>query len=120
VLKSSARRAAQLLKLRRYKTRAIYALQRRDPASRVHFWSWFLQSVIEGEIDLNHCDFSFWGSLKGNVYNSNPQMEELKIFIRKLKISLQNSPEVHHTMTEHTADKSNKFPCMNNIARCET
>jgi hypothetical protein len=26
-------------------------LQPRDPASRIHFCSWFLQSVVEGEID---------------------------------------------------------------------
>jgi transposase len=42
VLKSSARRATQLLKLRPYKTTVIYALQQRDPASRVHFCNWFL------------------------------------------------------------------------------
>jgi hypothetical protein len=27
------------------------SLQPRDPSSRVHFCSWFLQSVVEGEID---------------------------------------------------------------------
>jgi hypothetical protein len=27
---------------------------------------------------LNPCDFFFWGYLKDKVYNSNPQMEELK------------------------------------------
>jgi hypothetical protein len=27
------------------------ALQQRDPASRVHFCSWFLQSIVEGEIN---------------------------------------------------------------------
>jgi transposase len=51
VSKSSARRATQLLKLRPYKTTVIHALQPRDAASRVHFCSWFLQSVVEGEID---------------------------------------------------------------------
>jgi hypothetical protein len=51
VSKSSARMATQLLKLRPYKTTAIHALQPRDPASRVLFCSWFLQSVVEGEID---------------------------------------------------------------------
>jgi hypothetical protein len=49
--KSSARRATQLLKLRLYKTSVMRAFQPRDPASRVHFCSWFLQSVVEGEID---------------------------------------------------------------------
>jgi hypothetical protein len=52
VLKSSARTAIQLLKLRPCKTTVIQALQLRDPAGRVHFCSWFLQSVVEGEIDL--------------------------------------------------------------------
>jgi hypothetical protein len=47
----SARRVTQLLKLRPYKTRVIHALQPCDPAGRVHFSSWFLQAVIEGEID---------------------------------------------------------------------
>jgi hypothetical protein len=51
VSKSSAGMATQLLKLRPYKTTVIHALQPRDTASRVHFCSWFLQSVVEGEID---------------------------------------------------------------------
>jgi hypothetical protein len=33
--------------------------------------------------DLNPCDFFFWGSLKGNVYNNNPRTEELKENIRR-------------------------------------
>jgi hypothetical protein len=48
--KPSARTAAELRKLRPYETALMYALQPRDPASRVHFCSWFLLSV-EGEID---------------------------------------------------------------------
>jgi hypothetical protein len=28
--------------------------------------------------DLNYCDFFFWGCLKANIYNNNPQTEELK------------------------------------------
>jgi hypothetical protein len=51
VSKSNARRAKQLLKFRSYKTTTNHALQPRDPASRVRFCSWFLQSVVEGEID---------------------------------------------------------------------
>jgi hypothetical protein len=75
LLKPSARRTTQLLKLRHYKT-VIHALQNRGPASRVHFCSWFLQCVIEDEIDLNPCDFFVWGCLKDKVCNSSPQMEE--------------------------------------------
>jgi hypothetical protein len=56
--KSSARMATQLLKLRPYKTTVIHALQPRDPASRVHFCSWFLQSVVEGELYLHLTFFS--------------------------------------------------------------
>jgi hypothetical protein len=52
VLTSSTGMATQLLKLRPYKTTAIQqTLQPRDPASKVHFYSWVLQSVVEGEID---------------------------------------------------------------------
>jgi hypothetical protein len=50
--KSSARRAAQLLKLRPYKTTVMHTMQPSDPASRVHFCIWFLQCVTEDEIDL--------------------------------------------------------------------
>jgi hypothetical protein len=52
VSKSSARTATQLLKIRPYETTVIHALQLHDPASKVHFCIWFLQSVIEGEINL--------------------------------------------------------------------
>jgi hypothetical protein len=52
VSKSSARRATQLLKVRPYKRTVIHALQPLDPASRIHFCSWFLQSIFNGEIDL--------------------------------------------------------------------
>jgi hypothetical protein len=44
--KSSANAATQLLKLRPYKTTVIHALQPHNSVSRVHFWSWFLQSII--------------------------------------------------------------------------
>jgi hypothetical protein len=58
VSQSSARTAAQLLKLRPYKITVIHALQPRDPANRVHFCSWFLQSVVEAEIDQQLTLFS--------------------------------------------------------------
>jgi hypothetical protein len=51
VSKSSARRSTQLLKLRPYKTTVMHALQLRDPPSRVNLRCWFLQSIVEGEID---------------------------------------------------------------------
>jgi hypothetical protein len=57
VSKPSARMATQLLKLKPYKTTHTRALQPRDPASRVHFCSWFLQSVVEGEI---HSQLTFF------------------------------------------------------------
>jgi hypothetical protein len=47
-----------LLKLRPYKTTAMHALQQHDPASRVPFCSWFLQSVVEGEINQQFTFFS--------------------------------------------------------------
>jgi hypothetical protein len=58
VSKSSARTATQLLKLRPYKITAIHALQLRDPTRRVHFFSWFLQSVVLGKIDPQFTFFS--------------------------------------------------------------
>jgi hypothetical protein len=52
VSKSSASRTTQMLKLDRIKQQKFkHTLQPRGPASRVHFCSWFLQSVVEGEID---------------------------------------------------------------------
>jgi hypothetical protein len=73
VSKSSARTAAQLLKLRPYKTTVIHALQQHDPASRVHFCSWFLQSVVKGEIDPQLTLFSdeAWFHLQGYINTQN-------------------------------------------------
>jgi hypothetical protein len=57
VSKSGERRATQLLNLKAYKT-VIHNLQPRYPASRVHFCNWFLQSVIEVEINPQLTSFS--------------------------------------------------------------
>jgi hypothetical protein len=61
--------AAQILKLRPYKITVIHCLQLRDPASRVHFCSWFLQSVVKGEIGLQLTFFSdeAWFHLQGYI-----------------------------------------------------
>jgi hypothetical protein len=56
--KSSARMATQLLKLGPYKTTIIHDLHPHDPVSRVHFCSWFLQSVVKSEIYLQLTLFS--------------------------------------------------------------
>jgi hypothetical protein len=58
VSKSNARTETQLLKLRPYKPTEIHTLQPHDSASRVRFSSWFLQSVIEGDIDPQSTFFS--------------------------------------------------------------
>jgi hypothetical protein len=58
VLKSSTRTATPLLKLRPYRTTVNHVLQPRNPASRVYFCIWFLQSVVEGEIDPQLTFFS--------------------------------------------------------------
>jgi hypothetical protein len=58
VSKSSARMGTQLLKLQPYKTTVINALQLHNPASRSHFCNWFLQSVMECEINLQLTFFS--------------------------------------------------------------
>jgi hypothetical protein len=52
VSKYSTRMAAELLKLRACKSTVIHALKPYDPASRVHCCTWFIQSVIEGEISV--------------------------------------------------------------------
>jgi hypothetical protein len=41
--------------------------------------------------DLNPCDFFFWGCSKGNVYNINSRMEELKENIRKEIANIQQN-----------------------------
>jgi hypothetical protein len=73
VSKSSARRATQLLKLRPYKTTVIHTLQQREPASRAHFCNWFLQTVIDGEIDPQLTFFSdeAWFHLQGYINTQN-------------------------------------------------
>jgi hypothetical protein len=58
VSKFTARRETQLLKLRPFKTTVTNALQPRDPVSMVQFCSWFVQSVVEGEIDPQLTFFS--------------------------------------------------------------
>jgi hypothetical protein len=73
VSKSSARRATQLLQLSPNKTAVIHSLQPHGPASRVHFWSWFLQSVIKGEIDpqLTFYSDEAWFQLQGYINTQN-------------------------------------------------
>jgi hypothetical protein len=73
VSNSSARSSTQLLKLRPYKTRVIHALQPRDLARRVNFCSWFLQSVVGGEIDSQLTFFSdeAWFYLQGYINTQN-------------------------------------------------
>jgi hypothetical protein len=73
VSKSSTRTATQVLKLRPYKTTVTHALQPRDLASRIDFRSWFLQSVVEGEINPQLTFFSAeaWFHLQGYVNAQN-------------------------------------------------
>jgi hypothetical protein len=73
VSKSSARTATQLLKFRPYKTTVFHALEPHDPANGVHFCSWFLQSVIEGEIDPHSSFFpdEAWFHLWGYINTQN-------------------------------------------------
>jgi hypothetical protein len=64
--------ATQLPKLRPYKT-VIHILQPCNPTSRVHFSSWFLQSVIEGEVNAQLTFFSneVWFHLQGYISMQN-------------------------------------------------
>jgi transposase len=69
VSKSSARTATQLLKLWPYKTTIIHALQPHDPASRVRFCNWFLQSVIDPQ--LTFFSDEAWFHLQGYINTQN-------------------------------------------------
>jgi hypothetical protein len=73
VPKSSTRRVSQLMKLRPSNTTVIHALQPRHPARRVHFCSWFLQSVVEGAIYSQLTLFSdeAWFHLQGYINTHN-------------------------------------------------
>jgi hypothetical protein len=50
VPKSSARSATQLLEIYTLQITLIHTFQLHNPANRLHFCSWLLQSVAEGEI----------------------------------------------------------------------
>jgi hypothetical protein len=65
--------ATQSLKLRPYITGVIRSLQPRDPASRVHVFNSFLQSVVEGEIDpqLIFLSDEAWFHLQGYKNTQN-------------------------------------------------
>jgi hypothetical protein len=72
VPKSSARTKTKLLgpmKQQKY----THALWPRNPASKVLLCSWFLQSVVEGEIDLQLAFFSdeAWFHLHGYINTQN-------------------------------------------------
>jgi hypothetical protein len=53
----------------------MYTLQPCNSASRIHFCNWFLQSVVEGEIDLQPTFFSdeAWFRLQGYINTQNNQ-----------------------------------------------
>jgi hypothetical protein len=75
VSKSSAKTATQLLQVEPCKTVVIHDLQPRVPDSKDHFCSWFLESVVEGEIDPQLTFFSdeAWFHLQGYINtNNNP------------------------------------------------
>jgi hypothetical protein len=59
--------------LNHIKTIVIHALKLCDPASRVHFCSWFVQCIIEDEIALQLTFFSdeAWFHLQGYIYMKN-------------------------------------------------
>lgn len=56
--KSSAKTTTQWPKLRPYKATVIRALQLHNPAKRVHFCRWFLQFVVECDINPSMIVFS--------------------------------------------------------------
>jgi hypothetical protein len=73
VSKSNGKIATHLLKLVPYETTFIHALQSCNPAGSVHFCTWFLQSIIEGEINLQLTFFSdeAWFDLWGYINTQN-------------------------------------------------
>jgi hypothetical protein len=73
ISKSSAAKAMKLLKLLPCRATVVHALQPRDPASRINFCNWFLQSVHDGDDDP-HLTFSSdkaWFNLQGNILSEN-------------------------------------------------
>jgi hypothetical protein len=52
ISKSSAAKATKLHELRPSKATAVHDFQPRDPTSRINFSNWFLQSVLDGEVDF--------------------------------------------------------------------
>jgi hypothetical protein len=74
VSKSSARMATQLLKLMSHETAVIHVhLVASRSNYRVHFCSWFLQSVVEGEINpqLTFFPDEAWFHLQGYINMQN-------------------------------------------------
>jgi hypothetical protein len=74
VSKSSARRATQLLKLKSYKTTVNHLRLAATWSSwQDSFFSWFLQSTVEGEIDPQLTFFSdeVWFRLEGYINKQN-------------------------------------------------
>jgi hypothetical protein len=51
----------------------MHALQPHDPASRVHFCSWFLQSFVKGEVNQQLAFFfdEAWFHLQGYINKQN-------------------------------------------------
>jgi hypothetical protein len=96
VPKSIARRALQLLMLRPCNTTVTHALQPRDPACTVHFCSWFLYPVVEGEIYPQLILFSeeAWFYLQGyintrkNRYRSSQNPQLTQVLLHSVKVGV--------------------------------
>jgi hypothetical protein len=52
ISKSSAAKVTKLIKLRPYEMTVVHAMQPHNPASRINFCNWFLQSVHDSEVAL--------------------------------------------------------------------
>jgi hypothetical protein len=61
----------KLHKQQPYKATVIHALQQRDPATRVNFYKWFLQSVRKDEADHSTFILMKRGSIYTKMFRAN-------------------------------------------------
>jgi hypothetical protein len=90
--KSSARRVIQLLKLRTSKATAIKAFQPRHPPSGIQLFSWFLESVVLGEINSQFTFFS------GEAWFYSQEFINMKIIPTEVTESTSNIGTLIHNI----------------------
>jgi hypothetical protein len=88
----SAWTATKLLKLKPFKTTVVHELQPHDPANRVNYCKWILQSVHDS--DINHHSILFsetWSQLHSEVHSQNSTYWSSHNQRQKNEVPLHNS-----------------------------